>query len=165
MKGTEQMTAVSKETAGAVNRDTIDWNSIDWPRHERIVNRLQARIVKAVKADVLKPRTQSHHHRARPHQAARLKHTSRVPGNLHARFLKVGPAVTPLPYLAAWSRRPASLVVGRRRPYRQRLLALTVSYAYGAAYHGIRFHHRRAPNRHSPSTQKSISGVTDPGSW
>ena len=39
----------SKEKANAVNRETIDWDSIDWTKHERIVNRLQARIVKAAK--------------------------------------------------------------------------------------------------------------------
>lgn len=39
----------SKEKTGAVNHETIDWDSIDWPKHERIVSRLQSRIVKAVK--------------------------------------------------------------------------------------------------------------------
>jgi RNA-directed DNA polymerase len=49
MELTEQMTVNSKEEAGAVNYETINWDSINWPMHERIVSRLQSRIVKAVK--------------------------------------------------------------------------------------------------------------------
>jgi RNA-directed DNA polymerase len=40
----------SKEKAGAVNRETMDWDSIDWTRHQRNVSRLQSRIAKAAKA-------------------------------------------------------------------------------------------------------------------
>jgi RNA-directed DNA polymerase len=39
----------SQEKTNAVNRETIDWDSICWSKHKRIVNRLQARIVKAEK--------------------------------------------------------------------------------------------------------------------
>jgi RNA-directed DNA polymerase len=48
-KETEQMMANSKEVTNAVNREAIDWDSINWPKHEQIVNRLQVRIVKAEK--------------------------------------------------------------------------------------------------------------------
>jgi RNA-directed DNA polymerase len=44
------MTVNSKEKTGAVNRVTSGWDSIDWPRHERNVSRLQSRIAKAVNA-------------------------------------------------------------------------------------------------------------------
>jgi len=44
------MTVASRETADAANREKIDWDSIDWTKHETLVNRLQSRIVKAVKA-------------------------------------------------------------------------------------------------------------------
>ena len=44
------MMVASKGTTSAVNRETIDWDSIDFSKHEQIVSRLQARIVKAEKA-------------------------------------------------------------------------------------------------------------------
>lgn len=44
------MMVVSKEKAGAVNRVTMDWDSIDWTRHQKNVSRLQSRIAKAAKA-------------------------------------------------------------------------------------------------------------------
>jgi RNA-directed DNA polymerase len=43
------MIAESKDEASAVNRDIVDWDSIDWLKCKRIVNQLQARIVKATK--------------------------------------------------------------------------------------------------------------------
>ena len=49
VKETEQIMADSKEPTGAVNRETVDWDSLRWSKHKRIVNRLQARIVKATK--------------------------------------------------------------------------------------------------------------------
>jgi RNA-directed DNA polymerase len=49
VKETEQITVGSQEKTGAVNRELIDWDSIDWLKADRHVNRLQARIVKAVK--------------------------------------------------------------------------------------------------------------------
>jgi len=50
VKETEQMMVASKGTASAVNRETIDWDSLNFSKHERIVSRLQARIVKAENA-------------------------------------------------------------------------------------------------------------------
>src|SRR5215510_3148305 len=43
------MTAVAT-LAGAVPDSAIDWHAIDWPKVYRTVRRLQARIVKAVRA-------------------------------------------------------------------------------------------------------------------
>lgn len=46
-KETEQMTANTQVTAGAVSGEMTDWYAIDWRQVNRIVRRLQARIVKA----------------------------------------------------------------------------------------------------------------------
>ncbi len=44
------MTANTKVTAGAVSDEMTDWHAIDWRKVNRIVRRLQARIVKATQS-------------------------------------------------------------------------------------------------------------------
>jgi N-terminal domain of reverse transcriptase len=55
--GTKRMTAV-KTQAGAVPHEQIDWTTIDWRTVNQNVRRLQARIVKATQAEVVKPRSE-----------------------------------------------------------------------------------------------------------
>ena len=78
----------SQEKTNAVNRETIDWDSICWSKHKRIVNRLQARIVKA----------EDRRSRVPISHTGRLKYASRVIGNFHARFLEGGSCGNTLPY-------------------------------------------------------------------
>src|SRR3989475_12035548 len=40
---------IVEHSTGATSRETVDWHSIDWKKAHKIVNRLQARIVKATK--------------------------------------------------------------------------------------------------------------------
>jgi len=54
--GTKQLTAVETQ-AGAVPHEQIDWTTIDWRKVNQSVRRLQARIVKATQAEVVKPRS------------------------------------------------------------------------------------------------------------
>jgi len=81
----------SQEKANAVNRETIDWDSICWTKHKRIVNRLQARIVKA----------EDRRSRVPISHTGRLKYASRVIGNFHARFLEGGVVATRSPTLVS----------------------------------------------------------------
>jgi len=49
------MAAVETQ-AGAVPNEQIDWTTIDWRKVNQSVRRLQARIVNATQAGVVKPR-------------------------------------------------------------------------------------------------------------
>jgi hypothetical protein len=51
------MTAVETQ-AGAVPHEQIDWATIDWRTVNQNVRWLQARIVKATQAEVVKPRSE-----------------------------------------------------------------------------------------------------------
>ena len=107
VKGTEQMIVNSQEKTNAVNRETIDWDSICWSKHKRIVNRLQARIVKA----------EDRRSRVPISHTGRLKYASRVIGNFHARFLEGGVVATRSPTLVPGSCRRCrntTLSSGRR---------------------------------------------------
>ena len=54
---TKRMTAVETQ-AGAVPNKQIDWTTIDWRTVNQNVRRLQARIVEATQAEVVKPRSE-----------------------------------------------------------------------------------------------------------
>jgi hypothetical protein len=56
-RDTKQLTAVETQ-AGAVSHEQIDWTTIDWRTVNQNVRRLQARIVKATQAKVVKPRSE-----------------------------------------------------------------------------------------------------------
>jgi len=51
------MAAVETQ-AGAVPNEQIDWTTIDWRKVNQSVRRLQARIVNATQAEVVKPRSE-----------------------------------------------------------------------------------------------------------
>src|SRR5262249_14817527 len=55
--GTKRMTAVETQ-AGAVSHKKIDWTTIDRRTVNQNVRRLQARIVEATQAQVVKPRSE-----------------------------------------------------------------------------------------------------------
>jgi hypothetical protein len=55
--GTKRMTAVETQ-AGAVPNERIDWATIDWRTVNQNMRRLQARIVEATQAQVVKPRSE-----------------------------------------------------------------------------------------------------------
>jgi RNA-directed DNA polymerase len=45
------MTAELSTPAGAVSREAVSWQAMDWSKAHRTVRRLQARIVKAIQAN------------------------------------------------------------------------------------------------------------------
>jgi hypothetical protein len=64
--------------AGAVSRPTVNWNAIDWQSVHETVRRLQARIVKATQAGIIRCETAFGNER--------LKGLSGMKGNFHVPF-------------------------------------------------------------------------------
>ena len=93
------MTAGVSRTAGAAFQVEVDWHAMDWHQAHRTVNRLQARIVKAMQEETLRNRVpQRAFERLELHDGKLSRAVLRGRGGVAAALLPGGRASNCPPY-------------------------------------------------------------------